>query len=126
MTGGRTSDEGVLRRLVGLKISAVCFVGDHVELGFDGPVLRALSYPFGLYGCHGWRFPEGNSPTFMRYFIGKTVDDVVLVPDRLLAVDSGEHRFAIPLDPESRRGPDAAHLLVPDDDASGGHHRWTW
>ena len=78
-------DDAGPRSLVGLEISAVCFVRDYVELHFDGPVLRALSRPFGLYGCLGWRFPEGNSPTVMRYYIGKAVDGVELIrpgPDR--------------------------------------------
>lgn len=115
-----------LRRLVGLEISAVCFVRDYVEVHFDGPVLRAVSHPFGLFGCHGWRFPEGSSPTFMRYYIGKTVDEVELIPDRLLAIDSGEHRFAVPLDPDTRPGPEAAHLLIPDSGAPGGRQMWIW
>jgi hypothetical protein len=123
----RRRGEAGLRRLVGLEVSAVCFVRDWVELHFDGPVLRAVSDPFGLYGCQGWRFPEGNSPTVLRYYIGKTVDRVELIPDRLLALDFGEHRFAIPLDQDSRVGPEAAHLLVPDaPDAAARHQMWVW
>lgn len=123
----RRQEEAGLRQLVGLEVSAVCFVRDYVELHFDGPVLRAVSDPFGLYGCQGWRFPEGNSPTVMRYYIGNTVDGVELIPDRLLALDFGEHRFVIPLDQDSRVGPEAAHLLVPD--ATGvatSRHMWIW
>lgn len=44
-------DEAGLRHLVGLEVSAVSFVRDYVELHFDGPVLRAVSDPFGRYGC---------------------------------------------------------------------------
>ncbi|MEU5797340.1 hypothetical protein ABZ800_28010 [Streptomyces sp. NPDC047813] len=90
------------RLLVGRAVSALCFERDYVELHFDGPVLRALSNPFGLYGCHGWRFPAQGSLELMRSYIGKTVDDYEPVPDRLLAVDFGEHRFAIPLEHASR------------------------
>ncbi|WP_157546397.1 hypothetical protein [Hamadaea tsunoensis] len=116
-----------LALLVGLEVSAVCFVRDYVELHFDGPVLRALSAPFGLYGCRGWRFPDGDSPTVMRYYIGKTVDGFELSPDRLLALDFGEHRFAIPLDDNARVGPEAAHLHVPDPATEMPVRRmWIW
>lgn len=119
-------DDG-LGQLVGLEVSAVCFVRDYVELHFDGLVLRALSDPFGLYGCRGWRFPQGNSPTVMRYYIGKTVDGYELVPGQLLALDFGEHRFAVSLDDGSRVGPEAAHLLIPDvADAAAGRRMWIW
>ncbi|MBC6449559.1 hypothetical protein [Actinokineospora xionganensis] len=111
-----------LELLVDREISAVCFVRDHVEPHFDGPVLRALANPWGLYGCRAWRFPEGQSPVVMRYYIGLTIDSYELVPDRYLAVDSREHRFAIPLDDDSSYpGPEAAHLIVPD---GGGF--WIW
>jgi hypothetical protein len=50
---------GPLKLLVGRDVSAVCFVRDYVELHFDGPVLRAIADPFGVYGCRGWRFPDG-------------------------------------------------------------------
>jgi hypothetical protein len=127
VTGPSEKGEAGLRQLVGLEISAVCFVRDYVELHFDGPVLRALSNPFGRYGCWGWRFPEGNSPTVMRYFIGKTVDEVELIPDVLLAVDCGEHRFAVPLDEASRSGPEAAHLVVPGvGGEASGRRMWIW
>ena len=96
---------------MGREVSAVCFVRDYVEMHFDGPVLRALSDPFGLYGGHEWRFPAQGSLELMRSYIGKTVDGCELDPDRILAVDFGEHRFAIPLDQASRVGPEAAHLI---------------
>jgi hypothetical protein len=116
-----------LRQLVGLEVSAVCFVRAYVELHFDGPVLRAVSDPFGRYGCWGWRFPEGNSPTVMRYYIGTTVDGFELIPDRLIALDFGGHRFAIPLDEGSRVGPEAALLLLPVvEGATAGHQMWIW
>ena len=118
-------DEAALRQLVGLEVSAISFVRDYVELHFDGPVLRAVSDPFGRYGCWGWRFPEGNSPTVMRYYIGKIVDGVEFVPDRFLAIDFGEHRFVISLDDDSRIGPEAAHLLIPGaNDAGSGYQMW--
>ncbi|MFI6920423.1 hypothetical protein ACIBIZ_10730 [Nonomuraea spiralis] len=119
-------DEG-LSLLVGREVSAVCFVRDYVELRFDGAVLRALADPFGLYGCRGWRFPHGNAPVVMRHYIGRVIDGYEMVPARFLAVDSGEHRFAIPLDEGSRVGPEAAQLIIPEDAAGGGQPgMWIW
>jgi hypothetical protein len=63
----------------------------------------------------------------MRNYIGLTVDDCELIPDRYLTVDSGEHRFAIPLDDDARPGPEAAHLIGVD--ASGQtdpSQLWIW
>lgn len=126
VTGAERGAAG-LRQLVGLEISAVCFVRDYVEVHFDGPVLRAFSNPFGRYGCQSWRFPEGNSLTMMRYFIGKTVYEVELIPDVLLAVDCGEHRFAVPLDEASRSGPEAAQLVFPGvSGEASGRRMWIW
>jgi hypothetical protein len=119
-------DGAGLRQLVGLQVSAVCFVRDYVELHLDGLALRAVSDPFGRYGCQGWRFLGGNSPTVMGYYIRKTVDGFELTLDRLLALDFGEHRFAISLDPDSRTGPEAAHLLIPDADGAASRRMWTW
>lgn len=116
-----------LQLLVGREISAVCFVRDYVELHFDGPVLRALANPFGLYGCRGWRFPEGQSPVVMLSYIGTVIDHCELVPDRYLAVDSGEHRFAIPLDEDSRTGPEAVHLVGIDESGwTDTRQLWIW
>ncbi|MEV7969260.1 hypothetical protein AB0O34_25220 [Sphaerisporangium sp. NPDC088356] len=63
----------------------------------------------------------------MRYYIGKVIDAYELVPDKFLAVDSGEHRFAIPLNDDSRNGPEAAHLVIPEEAAKGSQHGlWIW
>lgn len=110
--------------LVGREVSAVCFVRDYVELHFDGPVVRALTAPFGLYGCQGWRFPEGHSLDRMRSFVGKVVDGFVLVPDKYAQLSFGEHSFTIPLDEDSRSGPEALHIVGVDEsgrtDTRGG------
>ncbi|MFD9484130.1 hypothetical protein ACFWBX_09010 [Streptomyces sp. NPDC059991] len=87
------------------------FVRDYVELHFDGPVLRALADPLGVYGGREWRFPAPGSLELMRCYIGKTVDGCELDPDRILAVDFGEHRFVIDRLPSRRsrfRGWEAA------------------
>ncbi|MBB1257846.1 hypothetical protein [Streptomyces alkaliterrae] len=110
MTTAQDSDEP-LQLLMGLEVSAVSFVRDYVELHFDGPVLRALSDPVGVYGGREWRFPAPGSLELMHCYIGKTVDGYELDPGRILALDFGEDRFAIPLDSDSTGDPEAVHLV---------------
>lgn len=100
-----------LQLLMGLEVSAVSFVRDFVELHFDGPVLRALSDPLGVYGGREWRFPEPGSMELMRCYIDSTVDGFELDPDRILALHFGQHRFVIPLDSDSSGGPESAHMV---------------
>ncbi|MFE2165868.1 hypothetical protein ACFXB3_12470 [Streptomyces sp. NPDC059447] len=127
MTIANDSDDP-LRLLMGLEVSAVAFVRDYVELHFDGPILRALSDPSGVYGGREWRFPAPGSLELMRCYIGKTVDGCELDPDRILALDFGEHRFVIPLDSDSSGGPEAAHMVGVDESgrASVLGGMWIW
>ena len=97
--------------LVGQEVSAVCFVRDYVELHFDGPIVRALTDPIGLYGCQPWRFPHPSALALMRKYIGQIVDDFTIVPDRYAQLAFGEHSFTIPLDQDARTGPEALHLV---------------
>jgi hypothetical protein len=62
----------------------------------------------------------------MRSYIGKTVDGFKLIPDRFLALDFGEHRLAIPLDQDSRTGPEAVLLLIPDASGATSRRMWIW
>jgi hypothetical protein len=121
------SDSG-LQQLMGLEVSAVSFVRDYVELHFDGPVLRALSNPLGVYGGVEWHFPVPGSLDLMRCYIGKIVDGYEEDPERILALYFGEHRFVIPLDDESSMGPESAHMVGVDEScqtsARGG--MWIW
>lgn len=108
---------GGLQLLTGLGVSAVSFVRDYVELHFDGPVLRVLSNPLGVYGGREWHFPAPGSLDLMRCYIGKTVDACEEDPGRILTLHFGEHRFGIPLDDGLSLGPESAHLIGVD--ASG-------
>jgi hypothetical protein len=47
----------------------------------------------------------------MRCYIGRPVDGFELDPDRILALDFGQHRFVIPLDSDSSGGPEPAHMV---------------
>ncbi len=127
MNSENDSSDG-LRLLVGFEVSAVSFVRDYVELHFDGPVLRALSDPSGVYEGREWHFPAPASLDFMRRYIGKTVDSYDEDPERALALHFGEHRFVIPLDDGSSLGPESAHLVGIDEGGAtsprGG--MWIW
>jgi hypothetical protein len=113
--------------LIGREVSAVCFVRDYVELHLDGPIVRALTKPIGLYGCAPWRFPDGNALTRMRSYIGKVVDDFVIVPDEYAQLAFGEHSFTIPLDDQSRTGPEALHIIGVDQDGrTDTRHLWIY
>lgn len=70
---------------------------DYVELHFDGPVVRVLTGPRGLYGCQPWRFPKEHAFALMRSYIGKVVDGFVVVPDQYALQSFGENSFTIPL-----------------------------
>ncbi len=97
--------------LLGREVSAVCFVRDHVELHLGGPIVRALTHPVGLYGCRTWRFPDPSAMALLRNYIGQTVDGFVVVPDEYAQLAFGEHSFTIPLDEDSKNGPEALHIV---------------
>ncbi|MFC9338435.1 hypothetical protein ACFT0G_19870 [Streptomyces sp. NPDC057020] len=121
-------DGDPIRLLIGHEVSAVSFVRDYVELHFDGPVLRCLADPVGVYDGSEWRFPEPGSLDLMRNYIGETVDDSELDPDRIIALRFGRHRFVVPLDDGSSRGPESAHMIGTDETGRtsilGGF--WVW
>ncbi|MCT9094320.1 hypothetical protein N4G70_36625 [Streptomyces sp. ASQP_92] len=101
---------------------------DYVELHFDGPVLRSLSDPLGVYGGREWHFPEPGSMDLMRGYIGKTVSACEVDPKRMLALHFGDHRFTIPLDDGSSLGPESAHLVGVDATGMASPHggMWVW
>jgi hypothetical protein len=113
--------------LVGQEVSAVCFVRDYVELQFDGPIFRALTAPFGMYGCTGWRLPGASATGGLLRYIGLTVDDFVLLPGRYARLAFGEHSFTVPLDDDARTGPEALHIIGVDDRGeTDTRHLWIW
>jgi hypothetical protein len=115
--------------LIGREVSAVCFVRDYGELHFDGPIVRAVSNPFGSWMAHhrGWRYPEGDSATVMLGFIGRVVDDFTFVPGEYAQLAFGEDAFTIPLTDDARRGPEALHVVGVDEDGrTDASHLWVW
>ncbi len=123
-----TEPEGVesaRNLLVGREISAVCFVRYYLELHLDGPIVRAVSNPYGVFGGRSWRFPEAGAPDVMLSYIGNTVDGFRFEADKCLSIDSGEHSFVIPLDDSSRTGPEAAHIVGVDENGRTDT-KWMW
>lgn len=97
--------------LVGREVSAVCFARDHVEIHLDGPAVRAFTAPFGLYGCTGWRFPDADAVARMRSYIGKVVDDFLVVPGEYAQLAFGEHSITIPLATSPDLTREALHVV---------------
>jgi hypothetical protein len=113
--------------LIGREVSAVCFVRDYVELHFDGPVVRALTDPYGVHGRRSWRFPDGEAMNTMRSYIGEVVDDFLIVPDQYARIAFGEHSFTIPLDDQAHTGPEALHIVGIDEEAqTSTRHMWIY
>lgn len=102
-----------LAMLRGMRVSGICFVQDYVELHFDGPILRALTWPI-------LNSPEeisiyATDSTFrdrICQLIGLTVIHTHEVDDKELQLtfDTG-WKIRIPLDIASRVGPEAVHLV---------------
>ncbi len=81
-----------------------------------------------MFGCGGWRFPDGNAAGAMLGYIGTVVvDGFRFVENEFLSVDSGEHSFVVPLDDSSRRGPEAVSIVGVDADGrTGAMSMWVW
>lgn len=100
-----------LDRLIGKELSEVSFVMDYVEFHFNGPVLRALTPPTVRSAGLVARFPEVGSRDRLCDLISKTVVTVSAVDD--VAIDlsfTDGATLTIPLDAESRVGPEAANF----------------
>ena len=102
--------------LIGEELSAVCMVRDYVEFHFDGPVVRALTNPSGLWHGDQWRFADPGSTDTLRRYIGLEVTGVDLDAGRHIALEfAHNHRIVISLRTEDRTGPEAAHFVGADE-----------
>jgi hypothetical protein len=111
------TDSGRIRRyLVGEPLNAVCFVWDYVELCFDGPIVRAFTGPIVRNGDDCVTFPDPGSRDSLCSIIGDVVVDVEVDDERQLALRFRSGKIVIiPVDLDSRAGPEAAHFVVPRD-----------
>jgi hypothetical protein len=111
------TDSGRMRRyLVGEPLNAVCFVLDYVELCFDGPIVRAFTGPIVRSGDDSVAFPDPGSRDSLCSMLGDVVTELEVDDDRQIALRFRSGKIIIiPVDFDSRAGPEAAHFAVPKD-----------
>ena len=98
--------------LVGMEVSGISFVRDYVEIHFDGPILRCISNL--TLESEEWQFtfPESGSRDSLCQLINQTIESIDLDENTMLkAKFSGGYELVVPLDQESRRGPEAMHFV---------------
>lgn len=97
-----------VKRLVGKELATVTFVRDYVQLGFDGPVLTALT-PLTVTDANG-RVSSGDDQFRNRLcdLIGSKVAEVGLRPDEALVVSfASGSSVSLSLRAEDYGGPEA-------------------
>lgn len=105
----------------GLKITAINFVHDFIEVHMDKVVLTGYTEPFGTIGC------GGVGPGSITRLIGKVVDQLSIVDAEYVALDSGENRLAFPIGGPSTKGPESVRLYRPaQDELSVPSAHWIW
>lgn len=100
-----------IKQLVGLELASVTFVRDYVQLGFDGPVLDALT-PIAV-ATNGETVTSGHRDFRNRLcdLIGSQVTEVALHEDEAFRLDFTDSRWiALSLRPEDYPGPEAIVL----------------
>ena len=97
--------------LQGRELAEVVFIRDYVQLGFDGPGLTLLTPPSVTAKDTTLRFPEPGSRDLLCSLIGikvaKVLNDDPLV---LRLIFENDSVLSIPLDDESRVGPELMHF----------------
>lgn len=107
--------------VVGLTITGVLFEHDHVEVHMGDVILTGLTKPFGVMGC------QGVGPNSLVQLIGRRVDDLSVVADQFVALDSGENRLAFPIGGPTATGPESVRLLKPAELELGTPQAlWVW
>ena len=98
--------------LPGMEVSGIEFVRDYIEIHFDGPILRCISYPTVQSFESRWKLPEPGSRDAICELIGTIVESVDLDDDTMLTAKfSNGYKLFIPLDMRSRRDPEAMHFV---------------
>lgn len=99
-----------LEDLVGLEVSAVCFIRDYVELHFDGPILRSLSDPLMDIGGTRVQYPRPDSRDTLCRLIGSTVQSAAEDEHNIMLVFADRSMISIPKS-SGVAGPEVAHLV---------------
>ena len=99
-----------IKDLIGLELSAVCYVRDYVELHFDGPILRCLADPI-IAGSSGrFEHPEVGSRDALCALVGEVVLEAADEVTRLRLEFAGHATVFVPKRSPSA-GPEVAHLV---------------
>jgi hypothetical protein len=107
--------------VVGLKITGVFFLHEFIEVHMGDVILTGMTAPFGAIGC------QGVGPTSVVSLIGKEVEDLTVVEDDYVALDSGENRLAFPIGGPTATGPQSVMLVRPAHDELGVEKAtWIW
>lgn len=107
--------------VVGLRITGVFFLHDFIEVHLGDVILTGITQPFGVIGC------QGVGPNSLVTLIGKNVDDLSVVEDECVAIDSGENRLAFPIGGPTATGPESVRLFRPAQDELGIPSAiWVW
>ncbi|XBB65933.1 hypothetical protein ABFU82_17665 [Nocardioides sp. WV_118_6] len=105
----------------GLKITAINFVHDFIEVHMDDVILTGYTKPFGIIGC------QGVGPSSITQLIGKKVEQLSIIEGEYVALDSGENRLAFPIGGESAKGPESVQLYRRAQDELGiPSTSWIW
>jgi hypothetical protein len=96
--------------LIGQEINCIAFVMDYVEIHFNGPILRALTDPMITVAGARFAFPEPGSRDALCTLIGQQVESIRVDHDRI-DLTTRNATLLIPLDEQSRAGPEAAHFV---------------
>lgn len=106
--------------VIGREVASITFVRDYVQIGFDGPVLTAVTWPELSATAKVWTTEATNYRDVLCSTIGQRVTSAG-VTDREIVVELEQGvRIVVSLRPEDRIGSDSAYF----DDDAGGH--WVW
>ena len=105
----------------GLAITGIFFLHDFIEVHMDDVILTGYTEPFGIIGC------QGVGPASIVQLIGKVVEQLSVVEDEYVAIDSGENRLAFPIGGPSANGPESVRLFRRGQDELGiPNAHWIW
>lgn len=99
--------------LNGRKISAVCFVFDYIQFGFDGYRLTALADPILVLPDRSMLLTDPGYRDGLCGQIGRIAAATDDTPEKLKVVISSGTTLVIPLDGNSAPGPEMAHTSGP-------------
>jgi hypothetical protein len=98
----------VVRRLIGLELSSVTFVRDYVQLGFDGPILNAVTLPTIQVGQRQYRSGGAGYRDALCGRIGRVVKNASIREDDAFRMDFDDGtELSISLRPQDYTGAEA-------------------